>query len=101
MLELKDGNDVAVYLRNQLLAMMEVAREYGIRISVYCPEDGTMGTASFGNYEVVEFVNADYIGTLERYQHVAGGFGKRTDICPQDIRLEKRPDAGQSNQGKN
>lgn len=51
--KMTDG-DVMVYLRNQMLALSEIAKRYGVDISVSADADGFANT-KMGDYEVTQF----------------------------------------------
>lgn len=97
MTKLQNGNDVAVYMRNAVLALMEISRKFGIDISVCCFENGTYGRAKFGNFEITEFSGNDTAAPLELYEYVPQDVSKIFKIKPADIVFKKCPEPSKAN----
>lgn len=78
------GAEIAVYVRNQLLSLTELARANGIRIDMYAPPqpDG-LSYASFG----------DYMVTCDAKNGVRYIDDHIRQITPEQVRL-KRPRRG-------
>lgn len=53
MRKMTDG-DVMVYIRNHMLALSDMAKQYGVDISISADADG-YASARMGDYEVTQF----------------------------------------------
>lgn len=53
MRKMTDG-DVMVYIRNQMLALSDMAKQYGVDISISANADG-FANAKIGDYDVTQF----------------------------------------------
>ena len=87
MKKMADG-DVMVYIRNQMLALSEIAKRYGVDISVGADADG-FASAKMGDYEVTQFKK----GNIE-YAYMPIDDGVETwqyDLKPYSINLSAEP----------